>query len=97
MPYNPFISLLQDPIQTLTLAGYATLMLTITLGGLAYTIRVGFKLIVTADRQHRQRNWWGTTASGWVPPEEWLADAAKLTIVVALLCWALATIVYMVT
>lgn len=99
---NPFIRLLQDPVTTLTIAGYLITMTAITLLGLSYTLREASKLAVLSTREHRRgsgpyEEWWGEYADGWIPPASWTIRAAKVVFVSVLLVWALATIAYMVT
>jgi hypothetical protein len=98
---NPFIELLERPVATLTLAGYALAMLALTLGGLSYVLREGTKLYVLAEREHRRgsgpyEEWWGDWADGWIPPAAWVVRAWKTALVAILCVWALATVVYMV-
>lgn len=98
---NPFIELVERPVETLTLAGYALAMLAITLGGLSYTLREGTKLYLLGTKEHRRgsgpyEEWWGDWADGWIPPASWVIRAWKTAAVGIAVVWALATVAYMV-
>lgn len=99
---NPFIRLLEAPVQTLTLLGYLIIMTGIILLGLSYTLRRGTTLAAATAREYRQgrgpyQEWWGEWGDGWVPPAGWTVDAMKVLGVVTVLVWALATVAYMVS
>lgn len=100
---NPFIHLLQNPIITLTLAGYFIAMTTIGGLGLAYVVRKGTVLVVSTGREDRRMGnglygeWWGETWGGLIPPVGWIRDACKVAFASIVMVWALATVVYIAT
>lgn len=98
---NPFIQLLERPVETLTFTGYAIIMLGIAVLGSSYIIRVGSRVAAATERPYRQGRgpygeWWGEFGDGWLPPEDWVRDAATVAAVAVVMVWALATVVHMV-
>ena len=99
MTPNPFIQLLERPVETLTLAGYFISMVAIALLGLSYVLREGAMVAILAGRDHRRGagpydSWWGEWADGFVPPAAWVLRATKVIFVAVFMLWALATVVY---
>lgn len=95
-PPNPFIELARDPVATLGWLAYTVLVLAILLVGLSYTIRHGFHLYALAtDRNTRQRDWWGETHDGWLPPTAWQLGALKVCIALSSALLAAASVVWL--
>jgi hypothetical protein len=93
-PPNPFIELARDPVATLGWLGYVFLITTTTVFAAGYAARMATELWATADRTARQRDWYGDTLDGWLPPTQWTLGAAKLTIALTVAAWAVASLVW---
>lgn len=91
-PPNPFIHAAQDPVGFFAAVGYLLLMVMLAIAGTAFAIREATALRALASREHRQRDWWGEYAQGWLPPSQWSYRAGRVVFVLALTAWALSAL-----
>jgi hypothetical protein len=86
---NPFIELARDPVAFFGLLGYALATTMFALGGVSWAIRQGSICVTLADRNHRQKQWWGDTLDGWFPPPSWQLRVASVLLALTLSSWAI--------
>ena len=87
---NPFIEFFQDPVATLSVLGYALLLVTLLVAtlGLVWSNAVWVK--TRWDRQ-RPQQW------EYVPPTWWLLRVAAIPFILAIDAWTLAALIWLLT
>jgi hypothetical protein len=94
---NPFIELYQHPIESLGWLGYLLAMAAVIMAALPWSIRQVAKLIVQYKKNAHGSEWWafGDRSRGYIPPAGWLARLCGVLVVLAVVAWALGTVVFL--